>query len=69
MRYIQLDQDGKVMAHFANKQPGYAEIPVNDDHPLILEFNEKRKPKKAAIDRAAILDRMIDEYIAKNENL
>ncbi len=38
MRYIQRDDSGKVIGHFANPQP-YAQELVEDDHPGIVAFN------------------------------
>ncbi len=38
MRYVQRNEEGKVIGHFANPQQGYAEEALPDDHPDIAEF-------------------------------
>lgn len=43
MRYVQRDAEGKLIGHFANPQPGYAEEEVADDHPDILGWNAERE--------------------------
>lgn len=47
MRYVQRDQEGKVIGHFANPQPQPDGTMLTDpeplpyDHPDILEFQER----------------------------
>lgn len=45
-RYVQRDEDGNVIGHFANEQP-YAKERVPPDHPDILAWNVKRKAAQA----------------------
>lgn len=49
-RFVQRDSDGKLIGHYANPQPGYAEEELPDDHPDILAWQAARKPK--AVDPA-----------------
>lgn len=70
MRYIQVGPDGKLIGHFANLQPGYAEVEVPDDHPLIKEWEDARKQKRSTVERReaikqTILDRLIDAELIK----
>lgn len=49
MRYIQRDNDGTVIGHFANEQ-SYATECVPDDHPdLVAWHTEREARRKAAI--------------------
>ena len=42
MRYVERDVNGKINGSYANRQPGYAEELVADNHPDLIEF---LKPK------------------------
>lgn len=60
MRYVKRDNDGQVVAHFANEQP-YATEVVEDDHPDIKAFLERRWAKKVpTADRFAELAARIE---------
>lgn len=45
MRYLQRNENGAVVAHFANPQ-SYATEGVPDDHPEILKWHEKIRTAK-----------------------
>lgn len=45
-RYVQRDEDGNVIGHFANEQP-YAKECVPPDHPDILAWEAKRATAQA----------------------
>ena len=42
MRYVQRDEHGVVIGHYANPQP-FAQEPVADDHPDIEAFKQWRR--------------------------
>jgi hypothetical protein len=41
MRYVQRDNYGKVIAHFANEQ-SYAQELLNEDHPDLIAYRAER---------------------------
>lgn len=64
-RYLQRDDNGKVIGHYANPQP-YAQEQVPGDHPEILKWNERRKADRK---RASPAMQRIEQLEAKIEAL
>lgn len=62
MRYIQRNDEGKCVGHYANPQP-YAQELVADNHPDIVEWNERRVIRKP--DKTAALEARIAELEKK----
>lgn len=70
MRFLQRDESGKLVGHYANPQP-YAQEAVADDHPDIVAWNTARKKdqadylaRKARLDPEKLLER-IEELEAR----
>ncbi len=45
MPFVQRDQGGNVVGEFANRQPGYAEEHLRDDHPDVVAHRDRMKPQ------------------------
>ena len=52
-RYLHIREDGTVMGHYANPQPGYAELEVADDDPRIAAWRQERESQRDAAKAAA----------------
>lgn len=61
MRYVQRDIVGKLVGHFANPQPGYAEEEVADDHPDIVAKHAPKPQRKSDLD--ALRELLIEKQI------
>lgn len=44
MKFVERDQAGKVKGLYANRQPGYAEEELADNHPEVIEFRTPKPP-------------------------
>jgi len=45
MRYVQRDEQKKVVGSYANLQPGYAEEQMAEDHPDLVRYNTPPPPR------------------------
>ena len=64
MRYVQRDENGRVIGHFANPQLGYAEEELGDGHPDLLAYEASRvspAPRKTDLD--ALRELLIEKAI------
>lgn len=48
IHYVQRNEAGEVVGHFASKQPGLAEEPLPEDHADIAAYEERLDQARAA---------------------
>jgi hypothetical protein len=58
MRYVQRDESGKVVGHFANWQEGYAEEALSDDHVDLVAFRAERERLREENQRQSLTKRV-----------
>ena len=70
IRFVQRNKDGKLVGHYANLQPGYAEEEVAGEHPDIVAWNAAREAAQEARRLAAAKrETDIDAVLAENAAL
>jgi hypothetical protein len=65
MPYVER-RDGKVTGLYANKQPGYAEEFLEEDHPELVAEAAAEAAAKAAAEALAVAERTVAEEVRKD---